>query len=119
MKVVNGRVKASLAAAFPPTVGRNWKVDSGRASRRPLIPPTVGVWSTNQANTIVPIIARLNCTKSPTTTPHSPEIEEYAPVKARLTSTAVKRFHPIVTSKIFAMAKFTQPIMRRLIGKPR
>ena len=69
------------------------------------------------------LIFRMNCRKSVHSTAHMPETALYASVSARQQKTPVSCFlvvsRPSVSARIFAMARFTHPMMMVLTGKAR
>jgi hypothetical protein len=69
------------------------------------------------------LIFRTNWTMSVQSTAHMPEMALYASVRARQQKTAVSCWRvvvrPRVRARIFAMARFTQPMMMVLTGKAR
>ncbi len=84
------------------------------------MPPTAPTANTARMITIPILIT--NCTMSVTSTPHRPESVEIAEVNAISPSTMTSASTlpmPKISSRIFTIARLTQPRMMQLIGMPR
>ena len=111
-------VKDRIEPPPPPAAratSRAWSF-SFRAS----IPPTA--LTAHTARTITMPIFSANWKRSITRTPHSPESVEMSAVTSiipKTTARACALVTPKIMTRIFTMARLTQPMMIRLMGRPR
>jgi hypothetical protein len=100
---------ASAASVEPYTPSRPASI--------PWMPPTA--WTAKTARMMAPAIASPNWKKSVTTTPQRPATTEYDAASRKHTASAHTFGTCRVTEMISIMARFTHPMMMRLMGTAR